>query len=73
MKTLTADTILDDGVGVVEVPIRERNRVTQGRTLKEAQVMAEDLVRIWVGELGDEELASASVVLNVTGNTNRVQ
>lgn len=69
MSIIEARAIRDDGWWVVMVPIAGKDRATQGRTLKEAEKMARDLVAIWAEELGDAELAAASVRLVASGST----
>lgn len=69
MSIIEARAIRDDGWWVVMVPIAGKDCATQGRTLKEAEKMARDLVAIWAEELGDAELAAASVRLVASGST----
>ncbi|MSS85439.1 hypothetical protein FYJ24_11940 [Actinomycetaceae bacterium WB03_NA08] len=69
MTTIEARAVRDDGWWVVTVPIAGRQRATQGRTLKQAELMVRELVSLWAEELEDEELASANVVLTAVGDT----
>lgn len=55
----------DGSFWAVEIPINGGIEYTQGRTLSEAQTMAEDLVSIWAEELHDKALAQAKVVLAI--------
>lgn len=61
----------DGGFWAVEVPINGGIEYTQGRTLSEAQAMAEDLVAIWAEELHDQALSQAEVVLAIDGSIKK--
>lgn len=51
----------------VFVEIDGKEHATQGKTLKEAQFMAEDLVRIWAEALERPELSKLPVKLTIDG------
>lgn len=64
---ITARAIRDGRWWAVEVPINGTTYGTQGRTLADAQFMAEDLLAIVAEELDDPDLANATITLEVTG------
>ncbi len=64
---ITARAYRDGDWWAVEVPINGGTEYTQGKTLAEAQFMAEDLVAAWADELDDDALRSADVTLAVDG------
>lgn len=55
----------------VETPINGSTQYTQGKTLAEAQAMAEDLVAMWAEELDDDALRAAEIVLAVNGDVKK--
>lgn len=55
----------------VETPINGSTQYTQGKTLAEAQAMAEDLVAMWAEELDDDALRAAEIVLAVKGDVKK--
>lgn len=67
MTAITARAFREGRWWCVEVPINGDLCATQGRSLAEAQFMAEDLVAMWAEELDDPELAAATVTLRVEG------
>lgn len=73
MTTLTARATREGKWWAVTVPIPgEGDQYTQGRTLNEAQEMAEDLVAMWADELDSEDLTKADVVLAIDGTPRRL-
>lgn len=67
MTEIVAHAVRDGDWWCVEVPYNGDNQYTQGRTLAEAQLMAEDVVAIWAEELNDDTLSNASVTLEIAG------
>ena len=67
MSTITARVVRDGRWWGVEIPYKGHKQYTQGRSLAEAQFMAEDLVAMWAEALDDPELAAATVTLRVEG------
>lgn len=68
---ITARVYRDGDWWAVEVPINGTLQGTQGKTLAEAQFMADDLVKMWAEELADEALAHAEVTLTVDGDVKK--
>lgn len=63
-KSYDASVVLDGKFWVIEVP--EINRVTQARSLREAEVMAADLISIMTGE--DPEAFDVVLTVNLPGH-----
>lgn len=66
-EAIVAKDTRRDGRWSVVVDIPDHTSYTQGKTLKEARRMAEDIVRMWAEELRDDALASAAIDLKVEG------
>lgn len=64
---IVARAVRDGDWWCVEVPLNGNTYGTQGRTLAEAQLMAEDVVSIFAEELDDDALSEASVTLEIAG------
>lgn len=68
---ITARVYRDGDWWAVEIPINGAIQGTQGKTLAEAQLMADDLVKMWAEELGDDALAHADITLAVDGEVKK--
>lgn len=66
-KEIQARAVRDGKWWAVFVEIDGKEHATQGKTLKEAQFMAEDLVRIWAEALERPELSKLPVKLTIDG------
>lgn len=71
-ETIAATATRRDGWWSVMVDIPDHTSYTQGKTLKEARRMAEDIVRLWADELHDDSLSSAAVDLKVVGTPHNL-
>lgn len=66
-KEIQARAVRDGKWWAVFVEIDGKEHATQGKTLKEAQLMAEDLVRIWAEALERPELSKIPVKITIDG------
>ena len=66
-KEIQARAVRDGKWWAVFVEIEGKEHATQGKTLKDAQSMAEDLVRIWAEALERPELSKLPVKLTIDG------
>lgn len=66
-EAITATASRSDGWWSVVVEIPGHTSYTQGRTLREARRMAEDVVRLWGEELDDPTLGAKDIEFEVAG------
>ena len=68
MNAITAHATRSGKWWAVTVPIPgQGDQMTQGRTLDEAQEMANDVVAIWADELDSDDLRATEVILAIDG------
>lgn len=68
---ITATVELEGKWWAVALPIDGKMRHTQGKSLKDAQVMAEDLLALWAEELHQPALAHAPIRLEIVGEAGQ--
>lgn len=71
VREIEATVERSQGWWAVSLPIKGIIRHTQGRTLKEAELMARDLLEIYADEYGLPELATAPVSLHIAGEEGK--